>query len=62
MLDTKLDQQTDNQANAKQLREAISHYLYIENITPIILNKLIKKIHVDHIEKSNDQETKKKTI
>jgi len=51
VLDTKLEQQVDYQANAEQLRAAISEYLNIDILTPLILNKLIEKIQVGHVEK-----------
>ena len=50
VLDTKLEQQTDYQANAEQLRGAITDYLNIDTLTPFILNKLIEKIQVGHPE------------
>ena len=55
VLDTKLEQQIDYQANAEQLRQAISDYLNIETLTPFILNKLIEKIQVGQVETINGQ-------
>lgn len=55
VLDTKLEQQADYKVNAEQLRQAISGYLHIENLTPFILNKLIEKIQVGHAETVNGQ-------
>ncbi len=55
MLETKLEQQADYQTNAEQLRQAISDYLNIDSLIPFILNKLIKKIQVEHAETINDQ-------
>jgi len=55
MLDTKLEQQINYQAAAKQLRAAISVCLNIDTLTPLILNKLIEKIQVGHAEKVNGQ-------
>lgn len=55
VLDAKLAQQTDYQANAEQLRQAISDYLNIATLTPFILNKLIENIQVGHAETVNGQ-------
>jgi len=55
VLDAKLEQQIDYQANAEQLRVAISDYLNVDTLTPLILNKLIEKIQVGHAEKVNGQ-------
>jgi hypothetical protein len=62
VLDAKLDQQTDYQANAEQLREAISDYLNIDTLTPFILNKLIENIQVRHAETVNSQIVQEVTI
>lgn len=62
MLDTKLEQQTDCQANAEQLRAVISNYLNINVLTPLILNKLIVKIHVGQMEKVNSQAVQEITL
>ena len=62
VLDAKLDQQTDYQANAEQLREAISDYLNIDTLTPFILNKLIENIQVRHAEAVNSQIVQEVTI
>lgn len=43
VLDTKLEQQIDYQAAVEQLRVAISDYLNIDILTPLILNNLIEK-------------------
>ncbi len=55
VLDVRLEQQTDYQTNAEQLRQAISDYLNIDTLTPFILNKLIEKIQVGHSETVNEQ-------
>jgi len=62
VLDTKLEQQVDYQANAEQLRQTISGYLHIENLTPFILNKLIEKIQVGHAETVNGQTIQEVTV
>jgi site-specific DNA recombinase len=54
-LNTKLEQQTDYEANAEQLREIISDYLNIDKLTPFILNKLIEKIQVGQVKKVDGQ-------
>lgn len=55
MLNTKLEQQVDYQANAEQLRAAISDFLNIDTLTPLILNKLIEIIQVGCMEKVDGQ-------
>lgn len=55
VLDAKLEQQTDYQANAEQPRQVISDYLNIDTLTPFILNKLIEKIQVGQVEIINGQ-------
>ena len=60
--DIRLEQQVDFQANAEQLRQAISDYLNIEAITPLILNKLIEKVHVGQVETVNGQAVQEITI
>ncbi|HOA78526.1 MAG TPA: recombinase family protein [Bacilli bacterium] len=62
LLDSKLEQQRDYQANAEQLREAISAYLNIDSLTPFILNKLIENIQVGHAETINGQTVQEITI
>ena len=62
VLDTKLEQQIDYQAAAEQLRVAISIYLNIDTLTPLILNKLIEKIQVGHVEKIDGQLVQEITI
>jgi len=62
LLNTKLEQQIDYQAAAEQLRAAISDYLNIDTLTPLILNKLIEKIQVGHVEKVDGQLLQKITI
>lgn len=62
VFDAKLEQQTDYQANAEQLRKAISDYLNIDTLTPFILNKLIEKIQVGHAETVNGQTVQKVAI
>lgn len=62
MLDTKLEQKIDYAANAEQLRAAISDYLNIDNLTPLILNKLIEKIQVGQVEKVDGQMVQEITI
>jgi len=62
VLNTKLEQQTDYQANAEQLRSEISEYLNIDTLTPLILNKLIEKIQVGQVEKIDDQMVQEVTI
>lgn len=61
VLETKLEQQTDYEANAAQFREIISDYLNIESLT-FILNKLIEKIQVGHVETVNGQMVQEVTI
>lgn len=55
VLDTKLEQQVDYQVTAEQLCAAISGYLNIDNLTPLILNKLIEKTQARHSKKVNSQ-------
>ena len=62
VLDTKLEQQIDYQAAVEQLRAAISDYLNIDTLTPLILNKLIEKIQVGHVEKIDGQMVQEITI
>ncbi len=62
VLETKLEQQTDYEANAAQFREIISDYLNIESLTAFILNKLIEKIQVGHTEMVNGQKQQEITI
>jgi site-specific DNA recombinase len=62
VFDAKLAQQTDYQANAEQLRQAISDYLNIATLTPFILNKLIENIQVGHAETVNGQTVQEITI
>ena len=62
LLDTKLEQKIDYAANAEQLRAAISDYLNIDNLTPLILNKLIEKIQVGQVEKVDGQMVQEITI
>ncbi len=62
VLDAKLEQQVDYQANAEQLRQIISDYLNIEALTPFILNKLIEKIQVGHMEKVDGRAVQEITI
>jgi site-specific DNA recombinase len=62
LLNTKLEQQTDYQANAEQLREAISVYLNIDSLSPFILNKLIENIQVSHVETINKKAMQEITI
>lgn len=49
-------------ASAEQLRAAISDYLNIDTLTPLILNKLIEKIQVGHVEKVDGQMVQEITI
>lgn len=62
VLETKLEQQTDYEANAAQLREAISDYLNIESLTAFILNKLVEKIEVGQAEVVDGQPEQDITI
>jgi len=62
VLDKKLEQQVDYKVAAEQLRTAISDYLNIDSLTPLILNKLIEKIQVGHVEKIDGQMVQEITI
>ena len=62
VLDTKLEQQIDYQANAEQLCAAISEYLHIDKLTPFILNKLVERIDVGHTEMVDGQPQQEVTI
>jgi site-specific DNA recombinase len=62
VLDAKLEQQTDYQANAEHLRQIISDYLSIDTLTPFNLNKLIEKIQVGHAETVNGETVHEITI
>lgn len=57
-----MEQQTDYQANAEKLRNAISDYLNIDSLTPFTLNKLIEKVQVGHAEMVNGQTVQEITI
>jgi DNA invertase Pin-like site-specific DNA recombinase len=61
-IDSRLTQQTDYQSNAEKLRDIIRDYLHIDNLTPYILNKLIERIEVGHLEIVDGQRQQAITI
>lgn len=58
-IDARLTQQTDYRSNAEKLRDMIRNYLHIDKLTPYILNKLIERIEVGHLEMVDGQRQQK---
>ncbi len=61
-LDFELGVQSDYQTKTEKLRKIIRDYLNIDNLTPLILNKLIEIIQVGHVEKVDGQMVQEITI
>lgn len=55
-------QKDDYRTSVEKLREAILEYLNIQTLTPFILNKLIERIEIGHLETVDGQKQQEVTI
>lgn len=55
-------QKNDYRMNAEKLREAILEHLNIQKLTPFILNKLIERIEIGHLQTVDGQKQQEVTI